>query len=78
MPDAIAGDPAWSSRDMFENAWILQVADVTAQLKDDLATSVSIDPSGRNDSILNGPKVLPLMKLEVSPNPFQRATQLQR
>src|SRR4051812_24942905 len=38
---AIAGDHSCSSRDMFETArsapWILQVADVAAQLKDDLA-----------------------------------------
>ena len=38
---AIAGDHSCSSREMFETArsapWILQVADVAAQLKEDLA-----------------------------------------
>ncbi|AMO24401.1 hypothetical protein UC35_18110 [Ramlibacter tataouinensis] len=45
---AIAGDHSCSSRDMFETArsapWILQVADVAAQLKEDLAR-IPVTPS---------------------------------
>jgi hypothetical protein len=49
---AIAGDHSCSSREMFETArnahWILQVADVAAQLKDDLARIAvlpAVDPA---------------------------------
>ncbi|MEJ2470304.1 MAG: hypothetical protein P8Y96_04215 [Desulfuromonadales bacterium] len=50
----IAGDHSCSSRDMFEvvhsSDWILQVADIAAQLKVDLARITESGPSDRTDA----------------------------
>jgi hypothetical protein len=64
---AIAGDHSCSSRDMFETArgapWILQVADVAAQLKEDLARiPVLPNPESMGNAPDTGGDAQPLVK----------------